>query len=121
MIESRPYTNRTRVEVRRLRNVAIGEEGACETGQNATKLAQIRPQTCVTIGTNITFRGHFPVLVNLRVLVSVGRKAIEITKASIGGVQVFSAGSSGLELYAGSIWDEVKNKWRRLGLGTDRP
>lgn len=56
-----------------------------------------------------------------KIIVSTGRKTIEITNASIGGVQVFSAGSSGLELYAKSIWDEVKNKWRRLGLGTDRP
>ncbi len=47
-----------------------------------------------------------------QVIVSVGSKTVQLSKASIAGVKVFTADSSGLERYARRIWDELTSRWK---------
>ncbi len=54
-----------------------------------------------------------------QVIASVGSKTVQLSKASLAGVKVFTTDSSDLEQYAKRIWDQLTNKWRDVRVGVN--
>ena len=55
-----------------------------------------------------------------QVIVSVGSKTVQLSRASLAGVKVFSTESSDLEQYAKRIWDELTNNWKDVRSGINK-
>ena len=55
-----------------------------------------------------------------QVIVSVGSKTVQLSRASLAGVKVFSTESAGLEQYAKRIWDELTDMWNGVRFGVNK-